>query len=103
MEENKESGWETIESTGSYWKPEKEGEVIEGTLSEIKEGGKYGTDYTLVTIEQEQVKLPSHRVLQNLMARCKVGDYVRITFVGSQPPKVRGENPTLMYKVERRI
>ena len=82
-----------------YWKPEKEGEEVIGVITEINVKGKYGKDYTLKTESGEDMKLPSHKVLQNRMAKVQVNDRVKIVFINEQAPKIRGDNPTMMYDV----
>ena len=90
--------WEEQENSG-IWIPEKEGDQIEG-LVEKKDEGNYGPQWTIITAD-ESIRTPSHKVLQNRMGNVKEGDTVRITFVGEEPPAVKGQNPTKMYKVEK--
>ena len=54
-----------------------------------------------VTIEKEQksILLPSDKVLQNRLQNCKVGDLIKVIFEKKELPKVKGHNPTFIYKV----
>ena len=91
--------FEKLEGAG-IWLPQIEGDELQGEVNDIAEG-LYGLQYTIKT-GKEDLKTPSHKVLQARMQKVKVGDFVKIVFKGSVAPKVRGQNPTLMYEVFRR-
>jgi hypothetical protein len=93
--------WEEIGQL-KIWKPAKENEVLEGKVASVKEQSSFGKSWTIVDAEGEEVQTPAHKVLQNRMENCKVGDHVRITFLGTEAAKVRGQSPMAIYKVERR-
>lgn len=90
--------WKEIESAG-FWKPEKEGDILEGEIASINTEGKYGTQYGIKTSDGKIVNTPSHRVLQNRLASLKVGNKVRIVFECEELPQVKGQNPTKIYRV----
>lgn len=93
--------WIPVEGNRNFWNPAKEGEEIIGRLAGI-EDGMYGKKYTLQVMrdgKEEMVSMPSHKLLQNRLASCALGDMVRIVFTGTQPPKIRGENPLKLYDV----
>jgi hypothetical protein len=83
------------------WKPANEGDVLEGEVVSQKDHQSYGRAWGIKTDEGE-INTPAHKVLQNRMESVKIGDKVRITFVGYEPAKVRGQSPMAMYRVERK-
>lgn len=91
-------GWEKQEGAG-IWIPEKEKDELVGEVTFINTEGLYGVQYTIKKDDGEEVKTPSHKVLQNRMQKAKVGTKVKIVYMGNEPPKVRGQNPTEMYEV----
>lgn len=80
-----------------FWKPEKEGDSVEGVII-LMENNNFGLS---VTIERNSKKiiLPSHSVLQNRLKNCKVGDVIKVIFEKMELPKIKGRNPTHIYKV----
>jgi hypothetical protein len=93
---NLNEGWEEV-ADSNYWSPEKEGEFVEGIITKIDKD-----DFGLkVTIENQgkPMILPSHKVLQNRLQSCKAGDMIRVVFERKELPKVKGHNPTNIYKV----
>ena len=89
--------WQKQESAG-IWLPTKEKEEIEGEVTAIEEG-TYGKQLTLLCASGEEFKSPSHKVLQNRAAKVKVGDKVKLVYIGEEAPTVKGNNPTKMYEV----
>jgi len=81
-----------------FWKPTKEGETLEGTVLEKKQGN-FGLQITLKLADGSEVKTPSHKVLQNRLANKEVGQMLRIVYTGQLAPRVRGENPIQTYDV----
>lgn len=81
------------------WLPEKEKEELEGEVTHINREGLYGVQYTIKKSDDDEVLTPSHKVLQNRMQKAKVGTKVKIVFMGTEAPKIRGQNPTSMYDV----
>jgi len=90
--------YEKQESVNNFWKAEKENDQIEGLVLDIKTHDEYGKSYVL-NVDGEEVTTPSHRVLQNLMANAKVGDKVKIVYLKTELPTVKGKNGTMMYDV----
>jgi hypothetical protein len=90
--------WKSVETTGNFWAPEKVGEEIVGVLTSRSEG-MYGPSYTVKT-DKDEFRLPSHKVLQNRLEKVPLNSKVKITFTGTEPPKVRGQNALVMYKVD---
>lgn len=85
----------------NIWLPKTAGDTLKGkVLAEIK--GQYGIQLSIDT-GTEKVLTPSHKVLQSKFetGAVKVGDNLEIEYTGSEPPKVRGQNPIQMYKVFR--
>jgi hypothetical protein len=96
MENNNLDGWEEV-ADSNYWNPEKEGEEVEGIIISINKD-----DFGLKVIIESNGKaivLPSHKVLQNRLQNCKVGDMIKVIFEKKELPKVKGHNPTNIYKV----
>jgi hypothetical protein len=96
MENINLDGWEEV-ADSNYWNPEKEGEEVEGIITSINKD-----DFGLkVAIENKgkSIVLPSHKVLQNRLQNCKVGDMIKVIFEKKELPKVKGHNPTNIYKV----
>lgn len=90
--------WKKQEGLG-IWIPENEGAVLEGEIVNINSEAQYGTQYTVRTKNGDEILTPSHKVLQNRMQKAKIGTKVRIIYKGTEPPKVKGQNPTEMYEV----
>ncbi len=93
--------WIAVENNRNFWSPSKEGDQIEGKLVGI-EDGTYGKKYILQIKKdgkEELITMPSHKLLQGRLSVCEQGDMVRVIYKGTQPPKVRGENPLMLYDV----
>jgi hypothetical protein len=93
--------WEEVKGESNMWIPENPSESIEGFIMAMGPGS-YGLQATVKGEKQEWVT-PSHQVLQSRLAGCKVGDYIKITFESVQLPTVKGQKPTKIYSVKRRI
>lgn len=89
--------YKKVENDLNIWLPKVKDDEIEGIIAMITEGS-YGKQYKIEGTRGVWTT-PSHKVLQNRMAKCKVGDEVKIVFIGTEPPKVKGQNPTAMYDV----
>ncbi len=81
------------------WLPEKEDEELEGEVTHVNREGLYGVQYTIKKADGEEILTPSHKVLQNRMQKAEVGTKVKIVSKGTEPPKIRGQNPTSIYEV----
>jgi hypothetical protein len=82
------------------FKPQKEGETVEGTLRSVEESKKYkegGKIYHLETKEGAQIVVFGTTVLDDRMSYIQVGDFCKIIFKGSQPNK-KGQ-PTKIFEV----
>lgn len=96
--------WQPVESNRNFWNPTKEGEELIGKLVGISDG-LYGKRYTILTNKDgkdEEIGLPSHKMLQGLMAPLGIGDMVKIVFKETQSPKVKGQSPLRVYEVYRK-
>lgn len=89
------------EITGDVWKPEKEGDMVEGILIN-KEIDKPPYNSTLYHLEKDGAAMAvwGSSVLDSRMLYISAGEYVRITFKGTEPSK-KGQNPIKIFKVER--
>ncbi len=81
------------------WLPKEEKDTLEGEVTHINTEGLYGTQYTIKTEDGEEVLTPSHKVLQNRMQKAAVGTKIKIEYTGTEPPKIRGQNPLTLYDV----
>lgn len=90
--------WVKQEGAG-IWLPVEEGEKLEGEVTHIDTEGLYGTQYVVKKSDGEELRTPSHKVLQNRMQKAAVGTKVKIEFTGTEAPKVGGQNPMAMYDV----
>jgi hypothetical protein len=95
------NGWEEVRGTSAIWTPEKAGDSIEGTIKEIKMG-QYGLQ-AVITNGDKTWTTPSHKVLQNRLADCKVGEYIKITFEKEELPTVKGRQGTNIYSIKRKV
>jgi len=82
------------------WLPKKDGDFVEGKLVSKNEnvGPNESRTYYLEK-DGEQVMLWGSTVLDNRMDFVEIGDYVRITFKGTQK-NTKGQD-TKIFKVER--
>lgn len=90
--------WIKQESNIDIWLPGREGDELTGVVKKITEGN-YGKQYVVLKKDNSEVTTPSHKVLQNRMQEVKEGNVVKIVYTHSEAPKVRGQNPTMMYDV----
>jgi hypothetical protein len=92
------------ESTGNFWKPEKEGEQIEGLLTEIERnvGPNSSTIYYIEKLDNnEVVQIWGTTVLDMRMKVVKVGQQVLITYKGLSKEKPKGgKQAPHIWKVE---
>ena len=82
---------------GTFWKPQNEGDSIEGTLVKVRKG-QYGDVYDIETKDGLQT-VPSSAVLANRVSSSDEGKYVRLVYDGQQQSKIKGRNPTKLFKV----
>lgn len=91
--------YKEVEAEHNMWLPEKEGEQLEGEIVSETEG-IYGKQFEIKKADGTNIKTPSHKVLQARFDGLTIGDRIRITFKGMEPPKTKGWKPTRIYKVE---
>lgn len=94
---NLNEGWEEVKES-NFWNPEKEGDSIEGVIISMNKE-EFGLKVVIETKDKKMITLPSHKVLQNRLLICKVGDLVRVIFDKKELPKIKGHNPTNIYRV----
>ena len=92
-----EETWEK-QAPSNYWNPQEPGDEIKGKVSKIEEG-TFGKHYTIQQTDGSEITTPAHKVLLSRMRNVVKGDMVRVTFDGTDLPKVKGQNPTRMYSV----
>lgn len=88
------------ENNPGFWIPENEGDSITGVLIKIEED--VGTNKSkLYTIEQDEqpTNIWGSTILDQRMTGIKVGNLIRITYLGLGE-KVGGKNPPKIFKVE---
>ena len=90
--------WEEIKNEVTFWKPKEVNDQIEGLIID-KQQGNFGFGYTIEQKDKSKMVTPSHKVLQKLMAGFQIGDKVKIVLTGSEAPKVKGQNRTMLYSV----
>jgi len=78
---------------------EKVGDSIEGELIDVSEG-KFGMDY-VIQKDNEDYTIFGTAVLRNKMKSVKIGEKVKITFLGLVESK--HDNPYKNWKVEKAI
>lgn len=86
------------QTASNLWLPTAKGDTIEGNVQE-KKMGQYGDQWIIKQRNGEILATPSHKVLQSRMQNINKGDQIKIVFEGTELPKVKGQNPTQMYKV----
>ena len=88
------------ENEPGFWKPENEGDSIEGVLLKIEDN--VGANKSMLyTIEKDgkPTSVWGSTVLDQRMVGIKVGELIRITYKGLGE-KVGGKNPAKIFKVE---
>lgn len=88
--------WKEIELKNEMWKPEKEGDTLQGVVIDI-EKNQYGNSYVITTEDGEEFKTPAHKILQKLMEDIKKGQVVKIEF--KEEKDTNKGNPLQIYKV----
>jgi len=89
--------YEKQESTGDFWSPTKEGEELEGAVTR-KFSGQFGDQFEIETAKGS-FTTPSHKVLQAKMSKVEVGDKVKLVFIKTDLPTIKGKNGTKIYDV----
>lgn len=91
------------EATGNAWKPEKDGDFVEGLLVRVEE--KVGPNESMMYhIEQlsnrEVIRVWGTTILDSRMSEVVVGKQVKITYKGLAEKGGRGKNKPKIFKVE---
>ena len=81
------------------WLPETKDEVLIGEVIEVNTEGQYGLQLVLVKEDGEKATTPSHKALQSRLTNFQVGDKLKIVFIGTDLPKIKGQNGTRLYTV----
>ena len=92
-----ERNFKKVESNNSFWKPESIGEEIEGEVISVNTDD-FGLNVH-VKVNNDDITLPSHKVLQNRLSGVKVGDFIKVQYIREELPKIKGNNPTKIYDV----
>ena len=84
------------------WKPEKDGDAIEGILVKVEKdvGPNESALYSLEISPEVFKSVWGSVILDQRMSLVKVGQKVRITYKGLGEKKVGGKNPAKLFKVE---
>jgi hypothetical protein len=98
--------WQQVGGTtnADSWKPEKEGDSIEGQYIDKRENvGPNGSN--LYTLEQEDGTMRAvwgSTVIDDRMSTIKLGDMVKLVYVGKVPSKTPGRSPAKVFDVFRK-
>jgi hypothetical protein len=98
MDKNLNDEWIEVKGESNIWLPTKEGDSIEGIIISMIQS-TYGLSVIIEDKDHKQILMPSHKVLQSRLSYCKVGDIVKVIYEKEELPKIRGQNPTRIYKV----
>ena len=99
LEAIEKMAWIKQESSGSFWDPKTEGDELIGVVKECRVGGQFGTQWVVEKEGGELVTTPSHKVIQNRMAKVEIGDKVKIVYLKTDLPKVKGQNGVKLYDI----
>ncbi len=83
-----------VVSEQKIWKPFVGAKISGKIVKRVK--GMHGNSFVL-ELDGENYLLPNHKVLEELLSRCYIGDVVRIECIGTAPSKF--SNETMLYKV----
>ena len=93
------------ESTGNAWKPEKEGDFVEGLFIKV-ETNVGPNDSMMYFIEQKGgegvIQVWGATILDSRMLPVKIGQEVIITYKGLAEKSTRGKQRAKIFKVEYR-
>jgi len=70
--------------SANLWLAEKEGDQIEGEIVEIGMNQFDKQQATIKAPSGEKFALPSYTVLTTKLGNAKIGDYVRVTYLGDE-------------------
>ena len=75
------------------WQYSTEGDSIEGEFLRIEAGGQYGNNYIL-KVKDEEVVVFGLTALHSKMAKAKIGQYIKVTYLG----EVKSKSSKQIYK-----
>ena len=97
MGETSNGKWVAIEPNS--WKPEKEGDSVEGVLVHKKErDGELSPQFFLETENEGQVLVWGSAIITQRMEYIKIGEKVRVTYL--EMSKNKKGQPLKLFKVE---
>lgn len=70
-----------------------------GTIEAIGAGGYENKKYTIKQEDNSVVVVFGTKVLDARMSDVKIGDKIKIVYTGTEPPKVKGYKPTVLFDV----
>lgn len=85
----------------NMWTPAGIDDSLIGLITAIDTDAQYGIQVSVKNKDGITMLTPSHKWLQNCLKQFKVGDNIEIVYKGEEPPKIKGQSPTKMYKVYR--
>ena len=91
------------EATGNAWKPEKDGDFVEGLLTRVETnvGPNSSMMYHIEQLkDNEPISVWGSTVLDIRMGEVKVGQQVKITYKGEAKTGGRGGHKPKIFKVE---
>ena len=91
--------WEEIQP--NIWKPEQEGDALEGVLISKDKAGQYDSNTYALDTPKGQVSLWGTAILNDKMKYVNVGETVKIVFEGRTETK-KGQ-PVLLFKVYKAV
>lgn len=92
--------WEKVEPESNIWKATQIGDVLEGTVTELRDS-MYGMQYVITRADGTTATTPNHKALQCRAVNFEVGNLIRIVYMGEELPKIKGHKPTSLYDVYR--
>ena len=99
MEKNETIGeWEEVVGSQGIWLPTVKGDILQGSVQETRQG-VYGVQVIIKDEDDVLTTTPSHKALQSKLSEVKIGDYIRIEYLGVDLPKVKGQQGVRLYKV----
>ena len=85
----------------SFWKPEKEGDCIEGVYIGAEHAvGENKSELYTIESDGKPIKVWGSTVLDQKMVAVKPSDKIKITYLGKGEAKA-GRNPPKLFKLER--
>lgn len=90
--------WQTIEDEKEdIFNFNENGQSLQGTLLSVEEGGN--NKIFTITDGQKTTKFWGSAVLNSKLSHCKVGDIIKINYLGRKP----GEKGYKMFEVQKKV